>query len=69
VDRSPLEGMDDKITLPVLPSGAALPGPRRVVARQGWVGEKADFLSILREYSREALEVLVCYLKLSGRAI
>jgi hypothetical protein len=28
---------------------AALPGIRRVLARQGWEGEKVAFLSILRE--------------------
>jgi hypothetical protein len=30
---------------------AALPGKRRVSARRGWTGEKAGFLSILRERS------------------
>ena len=31
-------------------SPAALPGTRRVLARQGWAGEKAAFLSILLRF-------------------
>ena len=33
---------------PVLAPPAALPAERRVLARRGWAGEKAAFLSILR---------------------
>jgi len=44
---------------------AALPAERRVPARRGWAGEKAAFLSILRECSSvvphmQAISVLLC---------
>ena len=46
-------------------SPAALPGTRRVLARQGWAGEKAAFLSILRDLclaapDMQAIEVQRC---------
>ena len=42
--------------LPVLASPAALPGARRVSARQGWVGEKEDRFerSIVKPYEANA---------------
>ena len=44
---------------------AALPAERRVLARRGWAGEKAVFLSILQECSpfvphRWTIDIFVC---------
>ena len=39
---------------------AALPGTRRVLARQGWEGEKVAFLSILQEYPPGVSHVPAC---------